>query len=221
MPQERELFTIGDMGAFAPRPLQRSNARRRSVSMPMRGTAALYGMGATIVGWSPPAAASMTTVGSALQDAAVALQNYLDTSGVPAESTSDPNVSAFQTAWNADAVAGVARLDVDGGYGPNTYSALNALTGQASPPAGTAPAPVAPGVIPGGGGQVVPSSGASSFPWGWALLGAGGLALLWMLMKRRKKKSGGHHTGSIVEVKTNPRRRKAARRGKTKKKSRR
>lgn len=194
---QRELYTIGDLGSVSiARPLGRSNARRRAFSM-----------GATIANWSPPSAVNMNAVGTPLQNAAVALQNYLDTNGVPAlTSTNGGQVSAFQSAWNADSVAGVAPIDVDDAYGPNTYAALNAITGEARPPQGGAVTPATPGTV-------VPSSSSASFPWGTVLLVGGGLAAVYFLfLRKRRKKSG----GTVVEVKSNPRRRAAARRGKKK-----
>lgn len=185
-------------------PLTRTRTRRRA----MLGYVT---MGATIANWSPPAAANINSVGTALSNAALALQNYLDASGVPPESKADPVVGAFQLAWNADPVAGVAQLQPDQGYGPNTHDALNALTGLAPPVGGgvTPPAP-APGVLPTPG--VTPSSSSSSsVPWGDIALVAGGLGLVYLLFFR-KKKGGGHRSSHpIIELKSNPRRRKGRR----------
>jgi hypothetical protein len=199
----RELMTIGDLGALGgvrdATPLGRAMARRYAV------------MGATIPGWSPPAAVNMNSVGVPLQNAAIALQNYLDASGIPAESVNDPNVAAFQTAWNADGVAGVAPIDVDGGYGPNTMAALNALTGEAAPAGGGA-------VVPGTPSAVIPGSSSSSsgFPWGTALL-VGGLLVGGYFLFFRKK------TARLsVTTHTNPRRgRRKKKNGKRAKKAKR
>lgn len=186
----RELVTIGDLGSFrTATPLGRSRGRRVQV---------LQGIGATIVGWSPPAAVNMNSVGVPLQNAAIALQNYLDANGIPNEATDDPNVAAFQQAWNADGVAGVSPIDVDGGYGPNTTAALNALTGQAAPPGGGGIVPVTPApVVPGS----TPASGAG-FPWGAAILVGGILAGGYFFFLRKKKR-----TSFSVTTHANPRRR--------------
>jgi LPXTG-motif cell wall-anchored protein len=150
--------------------------------------------------------ATSATAGGALQDAAAALLNYLDTHGVPSEHDSDPQVLAYQRVWNADPANASDPLGLDGGYGPLTQGTLNVLTGGIAPAVNTgqgpAPSPAPPGVL------VVPASGGSDMGW---LLIAGGAGLLAYLLFFRKKKHHGHHArpGALVEVKTNPRRRRA------------
>lgn len=183
----RELYTIGDLGALAPlrsaSPLRRQAVRRRVMT----------GIGATIANWAPPAGLSMTTAGAALQAAATTLQNYLDTNGIPPESTSDPQVLAFQQAWDADPLAGKAQLDQDGGYGPNSQAALAALTGLAPPyNPGSAVATNTSTATPG------------TFPWGTAALVGGAALAVYFLFFRRKRSAS-------VTVRTNPRRRKKKR----------
>lgn len=72
---------------------------------------------------------------SATQDAGLALLNYLDSNGVPNETTPTPAVGAFQSAYNADPIAAGAngQLNVDQEYGPNTHDALAAIVGAVAP----------------------------------------------------------------------------------------
>jgi hypothetical protein len=196
MPQ-RELVTIGDLRTVGP--AVRSRARRLSYLnvVPMRG------IGQTNLSFVP--GANSTTGGSELQDAGVALLNYLDSNGVPSEHTNDPNVVAFQTAWNADpANAGSNhQLSVDGGYGPNVHDALAAMVGAVAPPVNTGTAPVPS--TPGGTSPATP--GAPPLPLQASAAGGGSL-LLWLAIAAAGAYLvfGGKKRTTSVIVRKNPRR---------------
>lgn len=173
-------------------------------------------MGQTNTNFAP--GANTTSAGSELSDAGMALLNYLDASGVPSEHVSDPNVVAFQTAWNADPAnsAASAQLSVDGGYGPNVHDALAALVGSVAPAVntGASPTPAAPAtpasplVTPTPATPTAPSSGGEGL--GVLLLIGAALVGGWLIFGRKKKVTH-HHAGAgraMVEVRSNPRRRR-------------
>jgi hypothetical protein len=206
----RELMTIGDLGAA--RPAARSRARRR---MTMGFVDAI---GVTNPNFLAPTNAQMGIANQPLLDAADALAAYFATHGVPSEHTSDPQVLAFQQAWNDDPVSGInaaaSQLSDDGAYGPNTRAALNAFglyqdfpvnsgAGPAPPPPAPAPSPSPPLVVP---RPVTPATteGKSALPL-LLVLGAVGLGA-WLLFFRKKKRGGGgsRHTRALITVK-NPR----------------
>jgi len=204
----RELVTIGDLYA---RPLSRDRMRRRQAMGRFSGPSG-WDIGQTNPSFAPGADSS--SGGQELQDAAIALLDYLDANGVPSEHTSDPNVLAFQTAWNADPANGAAsaKLSADGDYGANTHDALAAMVGAVAPPvntgAGPAPGPApAPGPSP---APIVPASTTTGSHLGlFLLLGAVALGG-WLLMRKKKRGGGGGHRSSrpLVEVRQNPRRRR-------------
>jgi hypothetical protein len=193
----RELVTIGDLRAAGP--AARSRARRADYLRMIPRS-----IGATNTAFAP--GVTPDTASGALQDDAVSLLNYLDTHGVPSEHVNDPNVEAFQTAWNADPgnAGGNAKLSVDGGYGPNTHDALNAVVGGTAPNVntGSGPAPHAPAVTP------TPTPGTTPHMSGGGMLLLLGAALVggYLLFGRKK----GARASVIIHK--NPRRRAASRR---------
>lgn len=200
----RELVTIGDLYA---RPLSRDRARRRATLGRLSHPSG-WDIGQTNPSFQPGADSS--NAGQALQDAAIALLNYLDTNGVPSEHVRDANVLSFQTIWNADPANASprAKLSLDGGYGPNVHDALDALVGGIAPAENTgggpapapSPAPTPPAPHP---APVVPASTGSSHVGLFLLLGA--VAISGWLLFRKRKRSAGH---ALVEVRSNPRRRR-------------
>lgn len=196
----RTLYTIG----LLPRTVSRYSRR-------------MAGIGATNPNFAVPDDATVQAqAGSDLQNAAMVLLNALELS-VPSMHASDPNVLAFQNAWNADPVSSLVangKLDVDGGYGPNVQTALNTLVGGIAPTPNLGTTPAAPSgvttlptiVVPG----QVPSSGGSDL--GLILL-IGGAAALGIYLLTRKRGGGGHRASKpLVSIKTNPRRRRSTRR---------
>ena len=107
-------------------------------------------------------AATSATAGADLQSAGTTLLNYLDTNGVPPETTTDSNVAAFQSAWNADPANATDQLVVDSEYGPLTFGALSAIVGDVAPPVNYGGTPTAP--TP-GGQPVVYSNGVGALPY--------------------------------------------------------
>jgi hypothetical protein len=203
----RELVTIGDLYA---RPLTRDRMRRQRSMGRFSGPSG-WDIGQTNPGFAPGADSS--SAGQELQDAAIALLNYLDANGVPSEHVRDANVLAFQTSWNADPANGAAsaKLSLDGGYGTNTRDALAAMVGSVAPPVNTggapapspSPAPPSPHPSP---APIVPAAAGGSHLGLWLLLGA--VALGGWLLMRKKKRGGGGHGRALVEVRSNPRRRR-------------
>ncbi len=192
MAQARELRTIGDALHLRGGPLARQRARRSQMT----------GMGASLPGWAPP-----SSVDDETQDAALALQNYLDNlpGGTPSMHTYDAAVAAFQIAWNGDpSVQGSqAVLEVDGAYGPNTRGALDFVTGLAQ----AVNAGPAPAIDPKAGGGGAPplnltTPNTQGSPIGVIVL-VGALAFAGWAVFFRKKKRGGATT---IDVKSNPRR---------------
>jgi hypothetical protein len=106
--------------------------------------------------------ATSSTAGSDLQNAATTLLNYLDSNGVPPETTTDSNVAAFQSAWNADPANSTDQLAVDSEYGPLTFGALAAIVGNVAPPVNYGGTPTAP--TP-GGQPVANASGVGPLPY--------------------------------------------------------
>ena len=106
----------------------------------------LGALGATNPNFVAPSATDLANnpPGQALADAAVALLSYFSSNGVPSEhGGAGGAVSAFQSAWNADPLSSVnanGKLSVDDAYGPNSYAALNSISGGSAPPVNTAPA---------------------------------------------------------------------------------
>jgi hypothetical protein len=189
MPLPRQLVTIGDLRAA--RPLTRDRLRRQARTL---------------------GSATASTGSEALQDAALAFINALDVGGVPLESTVDPNVRAFQQAWNADPANAGDQLAVDGKYGPLTQGALNVMTGVAPPvnyggaPPAPAPSPTPPGVL------VTPAGGGGESTAFWLALAAVAVGGYLIFFRKRKKGATHHHHGTTLEVKSNPRRRLPRRR---------
>jgi hypothetical protein len=164
----RNLVTIGHLGAATP--LSRSRLRRVAYlhRVPM------HGIGQTNPNFHP--GATSDNAGNALQDSALSLLNYLDVSGAPSEHASDQQVEDFQLVWNEDPAnaAASAKLSVDGGYGPNTRDALNAIVGGIAPAVNTGGAP-APSPAP----HPSPTPGPGPAPpVQQAGMGGGGLLLL-------------------------------------------
>jgi LPXTG-motif cell wall-anchored protein len=185
----RQLVTIGSLRAT---PLRRTRARRMGHVDPFRFREA--GMGS----------ATAATAGVDLQDAAVALLNYLEANGVPSEHVNDPQVYAYQQKWNADPANVADQLGLDGGYGPLTQGTLNVLTGGIAPLVNTGPPGTVPAVVP--PGTITPAGGSSD--WTWLLIAAAVAGGAYLLFRKKKKSGGTHHHGSVIEVKTNPRRRR-------------
>jgi hypothetical protein len=195
----RELVTIGDLRTVGPAVRSRANRLRYLNVIPMRG------MGSTNPSFVP--GANSDTGGAELQDAGIALLNYLDTNGVPSEHVSDPNVVAFQTAWNADAAnaGNNQKLSVDGGYGPNVHDALAAMVGAVAPPVntGNAPVPSQPG------GTTPATPGAPPLPLAQAGMGGGGVLLfLALALAGGFVLFGSKKQRTSVTVRRNPRRRR-------------
>lgn len=94
---------------------------------------------------APPPGSAAGTAGAPLLAAASALVAYFNASGVPAETTDDPQVLAFQTAWNADPLSqqsgANSALSADGSYEPNTHDALAAIVGSGVPAVNPGPTP--------------------------------------------------------------------------------
>lgn len=198
----RHLVTIGDLRAS---PLSRTNARR---SRAVRGVE--KGIGHVDAfryhERSDMGAATSATAGGPLQDAALALLNKFDASGVTPMSQADPTVGDFQSTWNADPANAGDQLTVDSSYGPLTSGALAAIVGG-----------VAPAVNYGGSANVIPppgvvtpaSSSTESEVLPWLLIGAAAVGAYFLFVRKRKTVHHRHTPGTAVEIKTNPRRRRS------------
>lgn len=152
--------------------------------------------------------ATPETAGDALSTAAVDLLNYLEVNGVPSEHISDPQVLAYQRAWNADPANASDKLATDGGYGPLTQGTLNVLTGGIAPHVNTgpgpAPSPAPAPITPKPAAPIAPTSSGGHLGL-FLLLGAAGLAA-YLLFRKKRKGGGGHHRSHpVLEVRTNPR----------------
>jgi hypothetical protein len=97
-----------------------------------------------------PAQIAANPPSTALANAAVALLTYMAANGIPNEHVYSQPVYDFQFAYNDDALGqangNAGFLSEDGGYGPNTRTALSAIAGAQAPPVNPAPAP--PGTTP-------------------------------------------------------------------------
>lgn len=158
--------------------------------------------------------ATADTAGSALSTAAANLLNYLDANGVPSEHINDPQVNAYQQAWNADPANSADQLSVDGGYGPETQGTLNVLTGGIAPAVNTGPpgtTPVSPTPVtptPVTPAPVTPAKTDSEVGF-WILLAAVGVGAYLLLRKKKGKTVHHHHPASAaIELRSNPRRRR-------------
>lgn len=169
----RTLTTIGGLRSM--------RAMERDARLaPLRG---MGWLGATNPDFAPPAGLDSGSMGVGLSNALNTLLQTYSANGVPPESTADALAGAFQRAWNADpmvaAVGGNALLDVDGGYGTNSASAVSAINGGSYPPVngGTAPAPI-PGTTP-----VLPAPApiVPALPSGPAAAPSSHAGLLWLV----------------------------------------
>ena len=205
----RELRTIGAVGS--PRAARAVRARS------MHGLSLVPTMGSVDIGATNPSFQAPSTdqvqanpPGDALANAANALLIYMNSNGVPPESSYNAQVAAFQTAWNADPLGQVngtnGTLQVDGGYGPNVQAALSSLSGGQSPAVNTSSSGNVASDVP-----LASVAGGSSIPWGYiAIAAALGLAAYLYVHRRRKGSGARRRSGSTVEVRSNPRRRRAA-----------
>jgi hypothetical protein len=190
----RRLVTIGDLRAS---PIYRTSLRRsRAVRGVEIGHVDQQRYAERYMG-----AATSITAGSALQDAALALLNKFDASGVTPMSTADPVVGNFQTAWNADPANVSEQLSLNSDYDPLTQGALTAIVGGVAPPVNYGGQLVIP---PPGTTPAAPSELDKALPWLLVAAAAAGAYFLFF----RKRKTVHHHRapGTAVEIKTNPRR---------------
>ena len=210
----RTLHTIGNLAPRAT-PLQRSTRRRRVLSL-----------GDTNPDFTVPTGAPPGE-GTGSYETGVQLLNQFDSYGATSEHAANPVVTAFQASYNADVASrGGTPLSVDGGYGPNTYTALDWILGGTapavntgtspgpSPPLAPVPAlPPAPLVSPHPATPTAPGAGSGSSVGIWIVLAAvAGGAYFLFFRKKKRKAGGGGHSHALVEVRSNPRRRAARRR---------
>lgn len=215
----RQLQTIGDLGTvYRSGPLGRQAIRRAARSIGQ--TNADF----TVPTGQPPGE------GTDVYDAAIALLNQFDTYGATSMHVADPVVSAFQAQYNAWASSvGAMPLSVDGGYGPNTYTAADWILGGVAPavntgatpgpspaiqPAPPAPEPAPPHVTPATPATpTAPAQAHSSLAF-WLIAAAAAGGVYYFFFHKKKRKSGGAHRSrtTSIEVRGNPKRRAARRR---------
>jgi len=173
-----------------------SGASRQNFSL--RGVAApggkrYPGMGATNASFAPPASLTATTMGPALSNALNALLTGYSAAGVPSMHVDDPLCRAFQSAWNADPIAaaagGNALLDVDGGYGENSATAVAAINGGSAPPVNTISVPVPVVVTNPTTNPTTGTDWTAPLLIGAGVLAAGGLGTAAILHWQKKQKA--------------------------------
>ena len=163
------------------------------------GHRSLAGVGAFKATFVPITADDLnaTPAGIPLQQAAMALNQYMAASGVPSEHTDNAVVLAFQQAYNADPVSDIhndasnnGKLDEDGGYGPNTSTVYGVIMGITPPAVNTTPAPAPAPTTPTTPTKPVTSSSYTvPIVAGVLVLAAGGIGYA---AYHHKKKGGGH-----------------------------
>ena len=189
--KERETEDAETLGAFQIRTVQ--GAHTIGATNP-----SFVAPSATDVANNPP--------GQALADASVALLSFFSSNGVPSEhsTTAYSAVQNFQTAWNADPLSQInanGTLSVDGAYGPNTYDALNSISGGSAPAVNTSPASPSSSstttTVPGGSTTTTTTTSTTNnifagMPvWAKWVVGAAAVGGVYVVGKAAYKKHGG------------------------------
>jgi hypothetical protein len=197
----RELYTIGDLGPW--RGAVAHAMARHPTMRGARATGRARGGGPTMGLLAQPV--FFGGVPDALQQAAANLYHRLLSRGCTTASFAE--CSAFQTAFNLSQGATTSRLAVDGKYGADTQSALDAVLSASSgggggadglfsappscfaaAPASAAPrAPVAPAAAAAAPVALATSAPSSRSPWMLVALLAGLGAGGFLLYKRRRR----------------------------------